>query len=593
MNDRGGGERGAKWNRFWDDGRTKLPIEDDDDDDDYGNEVDHDEDDQSNNVGNDIDANNFETFDNAAEWDEDEHEDLIARDKILSRPVVEVQDLEKQMLNIRTQSDSGPTLARPNPWSPFGGQDFFKSTDPGSTQAVEQLISREQNVLNRGQPSLASLELQQIQEQLHQQSQNHAMLLLQRERLLRQQQENDLQTSNIARMLQQQQQQQRFQQQQEALFRQQQLLQQFQQQTKHQEQQASSSQLPKVFTVEELERQMIASRPSELPQPAPLRNSQAPQQQPPQSTTAPNRDRNRKPSASTNAPQMINLVMRQSGPFEQSSPDEHEQVIVTRVESPPKIKPAQIERCLFAAIQAEQEQQQEEQKLKHQQRLLREQRDNRNNKDRYGLNNNNNINGSSSSGNATNFREPHHNHIQNQQHYSNKINNTVGSRDGGRDNRSRLHNRRKYTVLPPQVQLSVLESAKKPDSIKTKYSDEFLQDRMPTSNSGFFFKRLNLPPTNERHIHDGILTDDERSWLTSIQKKIQSDYDNNLEQDYYYMLYFNQTTSNKTPQRGVGASQPALARTLISSGDSLAANGTNLGHQDRRFVARERLLYNS
>ena len=51
-----------------------------DDDDDFGND--------------NIDANNDETFGNAIEWNEDEHEDLIARDHEMKRRM-QLEDLQR------------------------------------------------------------------------------------------------------------------------------------------------------------------------------------------------------------------------------------------------------------------------------------------------------------------------------------------------------------------------------------------------------------------------------------------------------------------------------------------------------------------
>lgn len=83
------------------------------------------DDDEFNDFGSDVDANNDETFDNAAEWNEDEHEELIARDSILShtirnnnnsnisgvRPgerVLTVDELEKQLMKTSINPNREP-----------------------------------------------------------------------------------------------------------------------------------------------------------------------------------------------------------------------------------------------------------------------------------------------------------------------------------------------------------------------------------------------------------------------------------------------------------------------------------------------------
>ena len=97
-----------------------------------------------------------------------------------------------------------------------------------------------------------------------------------------------------------------------------------------------------------------------------------------------------------------------------------------------------------------------------------------------------------------------------------------------------------------------------------------MMDRMPSYGQGFQF-RSHTKIANEKAKHDGILTEKERNWLTKIQEKIQADYDDNLDQDYYYLLYFNRSSmTDEATQKPCGP-----------------------GVQDRRFVPRERLLYNS
>lgn len=139
----------------------------------------------------------------------------------------------------------------------------------------------------------------------------------------------------------------------------------------------------------------------------------------------------------------------------------------------------------------------------------------------------------------------------------------------GKDHK-REHDHRGSTIIPPQVQLSVIDKAKRLHSITAMHPDEFLQDRMPTSREGFPFKR-HSKSSDDRAKHDGVLTEKERNWLTKIQEKIQADYDDNLDQDYYYLLYFNR----------------------FSMTDEAAQKPCGPGVLDKRFIPRERLLYNS
>ena len=156
--------------------------------------------------------------------------------------------------------------------------------------------------------------------------------------------------------------------------------------------------------------------------------------------------------------------------------------------------------------------------------------------------------------------------------------------DSSRDHRERgehRHNRehqhghqnskREPKIIPPQVQLSVIDKTQHLHSIPEMHKDEFLQDRMPTSSDGFHLKK-HSKMANERVNHDGVLTEKERNWLIKIQEKIQADYDDNLDQDYYYLLYFNRSSAMT---------------------DEAAQKPCGPGVLDRRFIPRERLLYNS
>jgi hypothetical protein len=133
----------------------------------------------------------------------------------------------------------------------------------------------------------------------------------------------------------------------------------------------------------------------------------------------------------------------------------------------------------------------------------------------------------------------------------------------------RLH-RKEPIIIPPQVQLSVISKAKQRHSITAMHQDEFIRDRIPASGEGFRFLRHSQVANNKTK-HDGVLTDKDRDWLIRIQEKIQADYDNSLDQDYYYLLYFNRSSMT----------------------DEAAQKPSGHGVLDRRFIPRERLLYNS
>lgn len=159
-----------------------------------------------------------------------------------------------------------------------------------------------------------------------------------------------------------------------------------------------------------------------------------------------------------------------------------------------------------------------------------------------------------------------------QQDRSNRDSRDRRDRRDHRDDRENRHydSRKKPTIIPPQVQLGVIEKERRLHSLTTMHPDEFLQDIMPTSRTGFQFNRHSTV-SSEKAAHDGVLTEKERSWLTRIQEKIQADYDDNVDQDYYYLLYFNRSSMTE------GAAQKPSGPGVL----------------DRRFIPRERLLYNT
>lgn len=136
-------------------------------------------------------------------------------------------------------------------------------------------------------------------------------------------------------------------------------------------------------------------------------------------------------------------------------------------------------------------------------------------------------------------------------------------------NHPRARASRKLAIIPPQVQLDVLKAAKAEHCKASPAPDECLQDTLP-GGAGFKYKKQS-ELRDQKPVHDGILTTRERDWLTRIQEKIQSDYDDNLDQDYYYLLYFNRITSSMTDK--TAQQKPGVL--------------------DRRFIPRERLLYNT
>lgn len=130
--------------------------------------------------------------------------------------------------------------------------------------------------------------------------------------------------------------------------------------------------------------------------------------------------------------------------------------------------------------------------------------------------------------------------------------------------------KRETTIIPPQVQLGVIEKARSTHPLKSLRDDEFLVDRMPNDEGVIQSKKHSLNATLKAK-HDGVLTEQERSWLTKVQKKIQADCDETLDQDYYYLLYFNR--SSMTDETANKPSGPSVL--------------------DKRFIPRERLLYNN
>lgn len=502
----------------------------------WDNEPDDDEDD----IASDIDANNDETFDNVAEWNEDEHEELIARDSILSglgsRQILRVDELEKQLLKTRVSNNHQPAQphvastpleqqhSRRSGWSPFGGKDLFNSHNPPAPSLID---FRNQDLMLQGLslPANLSSEQQQMllqQQRLLQQQQQHIqqqMAVMKRQELLQQQQQMEQQLMMVKQQQQQLERQHQItlqqlhqhhhhhQQQPQQQLYQQQLLQQqrLQQQTRLQQQRQQQQRSPHrtdprllpegthCITVEELERQMLGDRQNQ------------------------NNTQN-----STPARAKVNQRVQDMTAKPNRSNDS------------------------YRSIHDRRENERHE-RFDRDSRDTRDGRDGRSDRDSRDL---------------RDGREGRD--YQNRRDYKDKRDHKNGREHQGR------HYRKESTIVPPQVQLRVIDKAKRLYSITAMHTDEFLQDRLPNSEHGFLFKRHSTV-SEVKPKHDGVLTASERSWLTRIQEKIQADYDDNLDQDYYYLLYFNQSSMT----------------------DEAAQKPCGPGVLDRRFIPRERLLYNS
>lgn len=168
-----------------------------------------------------------------------------------------------------------------------------------------------------------------------------------------------------------------------------------------------------------------------------------------------------------------------------------------------------------------------------------------------------------------------HREYQDRDHHRQERGNGRGTNDNygnRRDNRRDhyRHHKRETTIIPPQVQLRVIDKTKAVHPLKMTQPDEFLVDRMPNPE-GLIQTKKHSMNANVKSKHDGVLTEQERNWLTKVQKKIQAECDENLDQDYYYLLYFNR--SSMTDE---AANKPCGPSVL-----------------DKRFIPRERLLYNN
>lgn len=439
-----------------------------------------DEDDDFNEIGSDVDANNDETFDNAAEWNEDEHEELIARDSILSHSsrngstshnsnnnnhpkvsnhrtpqILRVDELERQLMetSITPQVQIPNIMHQPkrSGWSPFSGKELF--TTPVSPT---QTLFKERDFVFQGQiPPNLTLEQQQ-------------QILLQQQKLLQQQ--------YLLSVLKQQQ---------------------------IQQEQRFMAQNAQCFTVEELERQMFQNQPS-------------------QQSSEPSREHQQ---------QQNNMNDRNSND-ESFKKSRNTDEFNTR----------------------EREDLDKRNKFKKQDRDARESRNDRGQRNHINHRDNRDQRDS----------RDHREHRDNRDHREHR------DYKDHRDNRDRRHQKRSnFIILPPQVQLSVINKAERFPNIRASHEpNEFLQDRMHNTLKYFKFRSHTA---ESKRTHDGVLTEHDRNWLTKIQEKIQADYDDKMDQDYYYIVYFNRSSMT----------------------DEAVRRPCGPGVLDRRFIPRERLLYNS
>lgn len=556
------------------------------------------DDELENEIGDNIDAVNDETFGNTDVWNEDEHEELIARDSILSnksknknkhttnngtnlkgnssnsaqqkfRPPQEYAFLARTVNSSSSSTNRQETISdlyakrqhEESIWGRDSGHEDYKITgrnndaqrlqanfqnmkinnnhvDPAIVAALPQDVV-ERELMNRRiaeQVIQTQLLLQQRQELQQQQllSEHHMQALqrqiiqqIQQEALEKQKQERILQI-RIQQQLQQQALQ--HQQQQQAIQHQQQL----QRNALHQEQlfvnhiqqrqnsfipQPESSvhlssipQQPKILTVEELERQLLADR-----EPQPPKEPEQPSQPrqkilQPQSFNQPQQ----KKQQHTSPPRQLHQQKEQDQPQKQH----HKQNLKPNLHNDHSSgyqKPSRLdERSKSAWNQSNNERNVDRRKLAS----------------------------SSSMGNNRNYNE------------------TFGYEYTKNENKHKL-------IIPPQVQMNVFDKLRRLHSTTAMHENECVQDRLP-SQDGFLFRTHNK---RLKEKHDGILSDKELTWLRKCQQKIQEEYDNNIDQDYYYLVHLAQQSKSADEDSQNWFSSVAAA--------------------DRRFVPRERLLYNS
>lgn len=540
-----------------------------------------DDDDDFNDLGSDVDANNDETFDNAAEWNEDEHEEMIARDSILSHSSRNNNHFQSSRSsnnnNNRLDNSNNNSIGSNNNsnnhctsdayfsnvvgssgrggWNSIGEPDPFPVLSSQSSQHQSQSTSATWQAVQNTTDRLHQLQVQQqhllMQQRLQNQEQQHKQQLRDRQIL---QQERD----------------------------QQRLSQQFKVHV-----QAESPR--QVLRVDELERQLLKTRITQDPNPMQKNIPQAAKR----TGWSPfgGKDLFTNPESPTQSQlnAMGQSVLINTQPSQSLTLEQQHQLLIQQNMS---------QQQQLAILKQQQIQQEQRLMSQNPQCFTVEELERKMIAERTNKSNNSpgqafcflttqvRLNDKPSTPHNTHQRRDGDSHDRHDRHDRHERHDwhERDSRDrrdrkeyhrnlrDGKDNRDnkREPDPKRSVIIPPQVQLSVIDKAKRLHSITAMHPDEFLQDRMPTSKGGFPFKR-HSKSSDDRVEHDGVLTEKERNWLTKIQEKIQADYDDNLDQDYYYLLYFNR----------------------ISMADEAAQKPCGPGVLDRRFIPRERLLYNS
>lgn len=588
-----------EWNRdseFWDN------QDDEDDDEDY------------NDVGDDIDANNDETFDNAAEWNEDEHEELIARDSILSHTIRSNSHVSSSNSNNNNNNRSNHNNNnRLNETSSINNNHHYHHRN-NNTNVINNTSSNNSNVV-RNQSNNSGYILNVIgsasrsgwnkiddkdyfpnsspQERLHDQSTSSVRWQNTSDRLQRHQ----LQQQQL--LLQRKILEQEHQQKQQQLLLERQILQQRREEVPHCQLEREEFDRPQldssrqILRVDELERQLLKTR----------INNETPLAPPTNATDPPKRigwspfggkDLFTNPESNAELVAEAKKILMQSNLPHSLTLEQQQQLLLQQHQI------LQHQHQIQQMAIMKQQQIQQEQRLMAQnpqcftvEELERQMVGNRSisTQAQSSKPEPRNIEycflaqAASSSTKTNENQQDHTNSVSDRRETERFEKYDLFDRDerdsrahrGRRENRnhrdqrdSHRDHRKRITIIPPQVQLSVIDQAKRLHPITAMHSDEFLLDRLPTAKQGFLFKRHSTV-MEEKVNHDGVLTEKERSWLTKIQEKIQADYDDNLDQDYYYLLYFNR----------------------FSMTDEAAQKPSGPGVLDRRFIPRERLLYNS
>lgn len=541
-----------EWNEFWD------------------NEAD--DDDECNDLGSDVDANNDETFDNAAEWNEDEHEELIARDSILSHSI-----RNNSHSSNNRQTNNNHHHNNNNNYQ-FNNNNNNSANDASGSSSSNYVVNLVGSVGRSGWNSVSDIEsFPALGRQLDQSTSSDTRwqntsdrlhrLQIQQQQLLAQQR------------LQEQEQQQKQQVRDREFLRQQQRERNYSQIAQGSPQADLGRQ---VLRVDELERQLLKTRigtPNEKSGPLnpPKRTGWSPfggkdlftnPESPTQTQFGPT---GQKVLMQSNLPQSLTLeqqqqillqqhqILQQQHQLQQMAMLKQQQIQQEQrlmLQNPQCFTVEELEKQLIAGRSNKLPDINEKKLSNQQEELVKLSK----------------VNDKHENHNNTHDKRTEDRH-ERYERYERDARDNRDHRDRRehRVNRDhRQHNRRQFTIIPPQVQLSVIDKVKLLHSITAMHTDEFLQDRMPTAKEGFLFKRHSTT-LSAKSDHDGVLTEKERTWLTKIQEKIQADYDDNIDQDYYYLLYFNR----------------------FSMADEAAQKPYGSGVMDRRFIPRERLLYNS